>query len=179
LLAGDQPGGYTTFLGRLVPLFDLGGFHSAHALRCGGAVMTLPPIIGRGPPRMGEARGRKAGSPDFSVPEAPDSPATDVAMGIAAVTPLLALQAEGGLQPAPALTLAQVAGGATRQLDRLQLALLRGDRIPDDLLDALAEAADHLAQADQASAAEWRPLLMRIKVELARYSPVGRVPGSG
>ena len=141
--------------------------------------MTLPPIIGRGPPRMGEARGRKAGSPDFSVPEAPDSPATDVAMGIAAVTPLLALQAEGGLQPAPALTLAQVAGGATRQLDRLQLALLRGDRIPDDLLDALAEAADHLAQADQASAAEWRPLLMRIKVELARYSPVGRVPGSG
>jgi hypothetical protein len=77
----------------------------------------------------------------------------------------------------PARALAQVASGALRNLDRLQLSLLRADRIPDDLLDALAEAADHLAQADQASAAEWRPLLMRIKVELARYSPVGRMPG--
>ena len=139
--------------------------------------MTLPPIIGRAPPRMGEARGRKAGGPDFSVPETPDTPATDAPVATAPVTPLLALQAEGGPQPVPARALAQVASGAMRNLDRLQLSLLRADRIPDDLLDALAEAADHLAQADQASAAEWRPLLMRIKVELARYSPVGRVPG--
>jgi len=141
--------------------------------------MTLPPIIGRGPPRMGEARGRKAGSPDFSVPEAPDSPATDVAMGIAAVTPLLALQAEGVPQAAPGRSLAQVAGGAMRNLDRLQLALLRADRIPEDLLPALAEAADHLARVEDASAAEWRPLLMRIKVELARHDPAGRLSRGG
>jgi len=56
----------------------------------------------------------------------------------------------------------------------LQLALLRGDRIPEDLLTALAEAADHLAQAEEASAAEWRPLLMRIKIELARHGPADR-----
>lgn len=141
--------------------------------------MTLPPIIGRGPPRMGEARGRKVGSPDFSVPETPDAPATDATLASAAVTPLLALQAEGGPQAAPGHSLAQVAGVAMRNLDRLQLALLRADRIPGDLLDALAEAADHLAQAEEASAAEWRPLLMRIKVELARHGPGGPASRGG
>ena len=138
--------------------------------------MTLPPIIGRAPPRMGEARGRKAGSPDFSVPETPDAPATDAPVPSAAVTPLLALQAEGGPQAAPPRTLAQVAGGAMRNLDRLQLALLRADRIPDDLLEALAEAATHLAQAEDDLAVEWRPLLMRIKVELARHGPNPATP---
>jgi hypothetical protein len=136
--------------------------------------MTLPPITGRGPPRVAEVRGRKVSGADFSVPETLDAPSTDAPMATAAVTPLLALQAEGGLQPAPASTLAQVAGGALRNLDRLQLALLRGDRIPEDLLAALAEAADHLAQAEEASAAEWRPLLMRIKIELARHGPADR-----
>jgi hypothetical protein len=155
----------------LVLLFDTCGFNSAHALQCGGVVMTLPPIIGRGPPRMGEARGRKAGSPDFSVPETPDAPATDGPLPTAAVTPLLALQTEGVPQAVPERALAQLASGAMRNLDRLQLALLRADRIPDDLLDALAEAADHLTQADGTLAAEWRPLLMRIKVELARHGP--------
>lgn len=131
--------------------------------------MTLPPIIGLGLPRMAEARGRKAAGPNFSVPETSDSPATDAPLATAALTPLLTLQAEGGTQPAPTRSLVQVAGGAMRNLDRLQLALLRADRIPDDLLDALAEAADHLAQAEEPVAAEWRPLLMRIKVELARH----------
>ena len=141
--------------------------------------MTLPPIIGRGPPRMSEARGRKAGGADFSVPEMPDAPATDGPLPTTAVTPLLALQAEGLPQAAPGRALAQVAGGAMRNLDRLQLALLRADRIPEDLLPALAEAADHLARAEDASAAEWRPLLMRIKVELARYDPTGRLSRGG
>ena len=141
--------------------------------------MTLPPIIGRGPPRMAAARGRKTSGPDFSVPETPDAPATDAPLPAATVTPLLALQAEGGPQPAPGRSLAQVAGGAMRNLDRLQLALLRADGIPGDLLDALAEAADHLAQGDEASAAEWRPLLMRIKVELARHGPGGPASRGG
>jgi hypothetical protein len=66
-----------------------------------------------------------------------------------------------------------------RNLDRLQLALLRADGIPGDLLDALAEAAQHLALADEASAAEWRPLLMRIKVELARHGPGGPASRGG
>lgn len=141
--------------------------------------MTLPPIIGRGPPRIAELRGRKAGGSDFSVADTTETPGTDAPVATAAVTALLALQAEGGPQPVPPRSLAQVAGGAMRNLDRLQLSLLRADRIPDDLLDALAKAADHLAQAEGASAAEWRPLLMRIKVELARHSPVGRAPRSG
>ena len=136
--------------------------------------MTLPPIIGRGLPRVAEARGRKTGGTGFSVPEAPDAPATDAPLPAAAVTPLLALQAEGGPQPAPGPSLAQVAGGAMRNLDRLQLALLRADRIPEGLLDGLEEAAEHLALAEEAAAAEWRPLLMRIKVELARHSRAGR-----
>jgi len=141
--------------------------------------MTLPPIIGRGPPRAAEARGRKVAGPDFSVPETSDSPAADAPLGAVAVTPLLALQAEGGTQPAPARSAVQVAGGAMRNLDRLQLALLRADRIPGDLLDALAEAADHLAQAEGAGAAEWRPLLMRIKVELARHGRSAPAPHGG
>ena len=138
--------------------------------------MTLPPILGRGQPRLAEARTRKAGGPVFSVPETSDTPATDAPVATAAVTPLLALQAEGGPQTAPARTLAQVAGGALRNLDRLQLALLRADRIPDDLLEALAEAATHLALAEDDSAVEWRPLLMRIKVELARHGPNPATP---
>lgn len=141
--------------------------------------MTLPPIIGRGPTRMAEARGRKTGGPDFSISETPDTPATDAPLSAVAVTPLLSLQAEGGPQPAPGRSLAQVAGGAMRNLDRLQLALLRADGIPGDLLDALADAADHLALADEASAAEWRPLLMRIKVELARHGPGGPASRGG
>jgi len=141
--------------------------------------VTLPPIIGRGPPRLAELRGRKAGGSDFSVAETSETSGTGSPVAIPPVTPLLGLQAEGGPQPVPARSLAQVAGGALRNLDRLQLSLLRADRIPDDLLDALAEAADHLAQAEAALAAEWRPLLMRIKVELARHSPVGRAPRSG
>ncbi len=138
--------------------------------------MTLPPIIGRGQPRMAEARGRKAGGPTFSVPETPDTPATDAPMATAAVTPLLALQAEGGPQTAPSRTLVQVAGGAMRNLDRLQLAMLRADRIPDDLLEALADAATHLAQVEDDLAVEWRPPLMRIKVELARHGPNPATP---
>lgn len=141
--------------------------------------MTLPPIIGRGAPRIGEARGRKATGSDFSVQEPSDTPASDSAFPMAAVTPLLALQAEGGPQAVPARSLTQVAGGAMRNLDRLQLALLRADRVPADLLGSLAEAADHLARADDASAAEWRPLLMRIKVELARHHPTGQASRGG
>lgn len=141
--------------------------------------MTLPPIIGRGPPRIAELRVRKAGGADFSVAETSETPGTDAPVAIPPVTALLGLQAEGGPQPMPARSLAQVAGGAMRSLERLQLSLLRADRIPDDLLDALAEAADHLAQAEAASAVEWRPLLMRIKVELARHGPAGRAPRSG
>jgi hypothetical protein len=128
---------------------------------------------------MAEARGRKTGGTDFSVPETPDAPATDAPLAAAAVTPLLALQAEGGPQPAAGRSLAQVASGAMRNLDRLQLTLLRSDRIPGDLLDALAEAADHLVLGEEASAAEWRPLLMRIKVELARHGQDGRAPRGG
>jgi hypothetical protein len=107
--------------------------------------VTLPPIIGRGPPRIAELRGRKAGGSDFSVAETSETSGTGSPVAIPPVTPLLGLQAEGGPQPVPARSLAQVAGGALRNLDRLQLSLLRADRIPDDLLDALAEAADHLA----------------------------------
>ena len=132
--------------------------------------MTLPPIIGRGPPRLREAPGRKSAGPDFSVTEAPDTAAADAPLATVAVTPLLALQAEGGPQPTPGRSLEQVAGGALWNLDRLQLALLRADPIPGDLLAALAEAADHLVEAG-ASAVEWRPLVMRIKVELARHDP--------
>lgn len=141
--------------------------------------MTLPPITGRGAPRMAEARRRKTVGPGFSVSEVADAPATDAPLLAAAVTPLLALQAEGGPQPAPGRSLAQVACGAMRNLDRLQLALLRADRIPGDLLDALAEAARHLELDDEASAAEWRPLLMRIKVELARHGQGGWASPAG
>lgn len=141
--------------------------------------MTLPPITGRGPPRLREVPGRKAAGPDFAVTEAPDTAAPDAPLATVAVTPLLALQAEGGKQPTPGRSLAQVAGGALWNLDRLQLSLLRADPIPGDLLAALAEAADHLVQAGGTSAVEWRPLVMRIKVELARHDPAGRLPRGG
>jgi hypothetical protein len=130
--------------------------------------MAFPPIIGRGPPRVLEPRGRKAGASAFSVPEPQETAGTEAPMAAAAATPLLALQAESDLRPARALT--EVAGEALRNLDRLQLALLRADRIPDDLLSALTEAATHLAKAEDVSAAEWQPLVMRLKVELARHA---------
>lgn len=159
-----------------MPRPDKRKFQSARAQQCGGLFMTLPPITGRGHPRIAEARGRKAAGSVFSVPEGHDTPATDAPIATAAVTPLLALQAEGGPQIAPAHTLAQVASGAIRNLGRLQLALLRADPIPDDLLETLSEAAAHIAQADDALATEWRPLLMRIRVELARHGPDPATP---
>lgn len=133
--------------------------------------MTLPPIGRRITPQVAEPRSRKAESSSFSVPEPRAGSGADVAAVAVTPTSLLTLQAESEAAAMPARSLSAVAGGAMRNLDGLQLALLRADRIPAHLLAELAEAAAQLELADPAAAAAWQPLLMRIKIELARHSP--------